>query len=193
MILIWFQEVLGSNIGWDTSYPEVFHGYPQTLQENAGGPTLNCTTIAPFHILSNPLFTILQSFDAIQPVLLTMSLNKLWTNTICWNQDALLSVWDNVFIKLWWKWSLHRNAILILWHLPRNKCSSRFITNFQYVYILTPSSIAAPCVPPALTLKKLHFSHRVYLFFVRFLQETMITSPHGLNRFVLIMQIQCFH
>jgi hypothetical protein len=38
MVMFWtyILEVLGLHLSWDISYPEIFHGFPQTLWANSG-------------------------------------------------------------------------------------------------------------------------------------------------------------
>jgi hypothetical protein len=46
MLCTCIQEVLGSNLDWDTSYPEV-RGFPQSLHKNA--ETVSCLGHFPYN------------------------------------------------------------------------------------------------------------------------------------------------
>jgi hypothetical protein len=76
------QETFGSNLGWETDYPDRdFRLLPQSLDVNAG-ISWNMADPLPsiFLPINHSLMNLL--YDSVHPELLTASLNKLLTKVI---------------------------------------------------------------------------------------------------------------
>jgi hypothetical protein len=81
MFLTCIREVPGSNLGNDTdNLDEGSRGFTQSITAHSGISNVNYATSASFHILSNSLFTIVQSSDVTHSELRAASSYKLETN-----------------------------------------------------------------------------------------------------------------
>jgi hypothetical protein len=78
------REVLGSNLRWDTDYPECdFCGSPKSFEGNAGILPRNRTWMLPFTFFPIYHTSIILPFDAILSELVTASLYKPDNNGWC--------------------------------------------------------------------------------------------------------------